>query len=135
MEQRWRIELLGQLRACCGSEHTVSFQIQKSGSLLAFLAYYRQHPQPRELLMELLWPEEALEEGRRKLRFMLHSLRRLLPSAVSPGGSLLVAERTTLCLDPAAFTTDVTEFRAALQAAAAAAPAGRMRELSAAVDL
>ena len=128
MEQCWRIELLGQLRACLGDQRTVPFQIEKSGALLAYLAYHTRHPQPRELIVELLWPEEDPEEARRKLRFMLHSLRRQLPYAASPGGSLLIAERTTLRLDPAALTTDVAEFRNTLQAAADPAQRGRRLE-------
>src|SRR5262245_48049647 len=57
MELRWRIELLGGLRATRGDRVVTRFQRQKAGALLAYLAYFRQRPHPRPVLIELLWPE------------------------------------------------------------------------------
>jgi DNA-binding SARP family transcriptional activator len=122
MEERWRIELLGQLRLGRGDALPGPLQRQKATTLLAYLAYHTRHPHSREVLIELLWPEADLEEGRRNLRAQLHLLRERLAGAESPAGALLIAERTTVHLDPAAFTTDVAEFHAALRAAAHAAP-------------
>jgi hypothetical protein len=42
---------------------------------------------------------------------------KLLACPEGPAGGLLIAERTTVQLDPAAFTTDVAEFHAALRGA------------------
>jgi predicted ATPase/DNA-binding SARP family transcriptional activator len=137
MDGRWRIELLGQLRWCQGdpapSGGGIPLQRQKATALLAFLACHPQHPHPREVLIELLWPEADPEDGRRRLRSQLHILRELLAGSE---GSLLIAGRSTVHLDPGAFTTDVAEFRAALQAAARAADLSeRTRRLEAAVAL
>src|SRR5688572_17598999 len=109
METRWRIELLGGLRAARG-DHLISHFHRKVGALLAYLAYYRQHPHPREILLELLWPESDPEVGRNNLRYVLHTLRRQLEPSPPPTGSLLITDRQTVQLNPAAFTTDVAAF-------------------------
>src|SRR4051812_3010112 len=127
MEAQWRIELLGGLRVSQGQRGIPPFRRPKVEALFAYLALYCRHPQPREVLIELLWPEIDPHAGRNNLRFLLHALRRELESpAVSEAGaagangaasSLIITRGDTLFLDPAAFVTDVGEFEAALQAA------------------
>jgi hypothetical protein len=48
MEPVWRIELFGGLRARRGDQVVTRFRTQKTGALLAYLAYYcqRTHPAP-----------------------------------------------------------------------------------------
>jgi predicted ATPase/DNA-binding SARP family transcriptional activator len=136
MEGRWRIELFGQLRVGRGDAAPLPLPRQKATALLAYLAYHTRHPHAREGLIDLLWPEADLEEGRHNLRRQLHLLRELLAGPESDAGALLLAERTTVQLDPAMFTTDVAEFHAALRAAARAADlTERLRALEAAVTL
>src|SRR5262245_25914095 len=136
MEVRWRIELFGQLKLGRGDAAPVTLQRQKASALLAYLAYHTRHPHAREVLIDLLWPEADLEEGRRNLRAQLHLLRELLAGPESPDRTPLIAERTAVHLDPGAFTTDVAEFHAALKTAARAADlTDRVRGLEAAVAL
>ena len=65
MQVQWRIELLGGLHARQGRASDASVRIisrfrrQKTGALLAYLAFYRDQTHPREVLCELLWPEFA----------------------------------------------------------------------------
>jgi predicted ATPase/DNA-binding SARP family transcriptional activator len=136
MQERWHIELLGQLRLRRGDAINRPLQRQKLAALLAYLAYHPRHPHPREVLIELLWPEEDPEVGRRKLRSLLHDLHELLTEPRGAAGTLLLAERTTLQLDPAAFTTDVAEFQAAVRSAGEATElTERIRRLEAAGEL
>jgi DNA-binding SARP family transcriptional activator len=44
MDTGWRIELFGGLRAHQGDRVIAHFPTQRAGALLAYLAYYRQHP-------------------------------------------------------------------------------------------
>jgi DNA-binding SARP family transcriptional activator len=141
MDTPWRIELLGRLRATQGDRVVTRFRARKTGALLAYLAYYRERPHPREALIELFWPETEPHSGRNNLRRELSSLRRQLEppgyprSEWLPTGAVLVADRATVQLNPAACTTDVIEFEAALADAARATRASeRARRLSAAVD-
>jgi DNA-binding SARP family transcriptional activator len=76
MDARWRIELLGRLRAVQGDRVLTRFRTLKTRSLLAYLAYDLQRPHPREELIEMLWPESDLDAGRGNLSTALHSLRR-----------------------------------------------------------
>jgi predicted ATPase/DNA-binding SARP family transcriptional activator len=135
-EERWRIQLLGGLQVRRGDRVLAGLQRQQPALLLAYLAFHAPSPRSRDTLADLLWPEADLETGRHNLRSVLHALRRLLePTDTSPG-SVLVADHTTVRLQPAAVTTDVLEFRAALaDAARAQSPQRRAASLAAAVDL
>jgi predicted ATPase/DNA-binding SARP family transcriptional activator len=122
----WRIELLGWLRVVEGDAATVGerlprtisrFQTQKTGSLLAYLAYHCHRSHPREALIELLWPEDPLAAGRNKLRMALSSLRRQLEPPGIPAGAVIAADRAAVQLNPAACTTDAAALEAALQSA------------------
>ena len=68
MQARWRIELLGGLRAVQGECVVSRFRTQKVGLLLAYLAYYLNRSHRRDELSELLWPESAPTVGRQNLR-------------------------------------------------------------------
>src|SRR5205823_8779553 len=133
-------EMLGGLRAVGGPEGTpcvvTHFETRKTGALLAYLAYFPGRAHPRELLAELLWPDEDSEATRVRLRAAFAALRRILePPEISPG-SVLIADRVTAQLDRQAVVTDVSEFEAALQhAARATTPADRVAILTGATGL
>jgi predicted ATPase/DNA-binding SARP family transcriptional activator len=118
MDALWRIELLGQLRAVHADRIITRFRTQKTGALLAYLAYYSQRAHPREELIELLWPEREPQAGRRNLRVELTSLRHQLEPPGLPFGAVLVTDRAKVQLNPMACTPDVALFEAALQQAA-----------------
>src|SRR6266851_10370802 len=128
MDLRWRIELLGGLRARQGDRVISRFRTHKTGALLAYLAYHRQRAHRREELVELLWPECDPEAGRHSLRTELSWLRHQLelppversePAVGEPAdagrskasalnaqvSTLIVADRTSVRLNPAAFST------------------------------
>src|SRR5215213_5173864 len=135
-EARWRIELLGGLKARHDDRMLSGLQKQQPAVLLAYLAFHSPSPRSRDTLAELLWPEADPETGRHNLRSVLHALRRLLEPGGAPPGAVLVADNTTVRLNPAAITTDVAEFRAALaDAARAESPEARGASLAAAVAL
>src|SRR5260370_11060612 len=113
MDAPWRIELLGWLPAAQGDRVVARFRSQRTGSLLAYLAYYGHRSHPREVLIELLWPERDLEAGRNSFRVAISSLRRQLEPPGLPPGTVLVADRSFVRLNPAACITDVAEFESA----------------------
>lgn len=119
MEAVWRIRMLGGLVAE-GSDREISrFRTQKTGALLAYLAYPppgRSHP--RDALIEILWPEEELDSARLKLRLALNSLRRQLEPPGVPAGAIIASDRHSVRLNGCA--TDVAEFEVAIQAARSA---------------
>ncbi len=113
----WRIELLGGLSATLGSTRVTRFPTEKTAALLAYIALFpRQHP--RDVLVEVFWPDAEPEAARNSLSKALSSLRqRLEPPRERGAGPVIVASRATVGLDPAAFTTDAADFEAALEAA------------------
>jgi DNA-binding SARP family transcriptional activator len=136
MESGWRIELFGGLRATRGDRVITRFRTQKTGALLAYLAYHLRRTHPREVLIELLWPEDDPDAARHKLSVALSWLRHELEPPGVPDGSVLVTERFSIGLNPDTVTTDVAEFEAALQSVAQAESAGeRAERLAGAVEL
>jgi predicted ATPase/DNA-binding SARP family transcriptional activator len=113
----WRIELLGWLRAVGEGRVVSRFRSQQTGALLAYLAFYRHRSHPRDALVELLWPECDWDAGRNRFRVALSSLRHQLEPPGVPAGAVLIADRSSLQLNPAITSTDVSQFEAALQAA------------------
>src|SRR5713101_2867326 len=135
-DDRWRVELLGGLRAERGGRVVTHFPTQKAGALLAYLAYYADRSHRREEVIERLWPEVDAEKGRHNLRQTLFLLRRQLeprlvesserrPSQLSTLNAqlsaVIVADRASVGVSSPALTTDVAEFGAALQSAKRAA--------------
>lgn len=140
MDARWRIELLGGLRArttdSVEGRVVARFRTQKNGELLAYLASYLQRTHAREELIELLWPECDLNAGRNRLSNALSSLRHQLEPPGIPAGAVLQTDRAFVRLNPALVATDVAEFEAALESAASAAShLERSQFLTTAVEL
>jgi predicted ATPase len=104
----WRIILLGKISAVCGEKTLVHFESSRAVALLARLALFPNRTHPREELAELLWPEVEPEIGRRRLRHVLGTLRVSLEAGLPPG-SVLIANKNTVRINPGAITTDVAE--------------------------
>src|SRR6266542_2466879 len=100
METRWRVELLGRLQARQGDHVVTRFRARRTGSLFAYLAYHLDQPHPREVLIELLWPEVEPQNGRTNHRRELCSLRRQLEPPGVASGAVIVADRLCVRLNP-----------------------------------
>src|SRR5205814_1307295 len=104
--------------------------------LLAYLAYYRHRRHPREVLIELLWPEGDIDAGRHSLSTAFSSLRQQLEPPGIPDGAVLVADRHAVGLNAAVVTTNAAEFETALRAASQTeSDTERVRLLTTAVEL
>jgi DNA-binding SARP family transcriptional activator len=130
-----RIELLGGLRVWCGERPVTRFRSRKTGELLAYLACYPRREHPREVLIELFWPDCDLDAGRHSLNVALSSLRKELEPPGVPDGAVLHTDRFSVRLNPETVRTDIAGFETALRAAAAAPGAAQLRHLTAAVEL
>jgi DNA-binding SARP family transcriptional activator len=137
MYEPWCIELFGGLRAIQGDTAFTRFRTQKTAALLAFLALYQKRAHAREELVERFWPDKEPEAGRTNLRATLAALRRQLEPSGTAMGSVLVADRMNVGLNPAAVQVDVAAYEAALDAAnrADADPGRRLSFLVQAADL
>jgi predicted ATPase/DNA-binding SARP family transcriptional activator len=136
----WTITLFGSLAAVPqgqGQNKTITrFRTQKFGALLGFLACHVHTVHSRESLFTLLWPEMTEKAGRNNLSVALSSLRNQLEPPGTPGGTVLLADRFHVGLNPASVTTDVAHFEEALeQAGATSSTIERGQCLSRAIDL
>ncbi len=118
MDTLCRIELFGGLRAHQAGRCITRFQTQKTGALLAYLAYHLHRSHPREVLIDMLWPEAEPAAGRNRLSIALTSLRHQLEPPGIPSGAVIQADRFTVSLNSAAVATDVSEFASLLRQAA-----------------
>jgi hypothetical protein len=112
-----RIELLGGFSA--RREGRALRLPHKLAELLAFLVCHGPRPQPREVVIEAVWPERPAEDGRNSLRNALSRLRDALEPrrARAP---VLDADAERVGLVPGAATSDVLELEEALLALARA---------------
>ncbi|MBC8104335.1 MAG: hypothetical protein H7Z41_17300, partial [Cytophagales bacterium] len=112
------------------------FQTYKTGALLAYLAFYGQQAHPRELLVNLLWPDADPASGRNRLTQALVWLRPRLEATESERGTILISDRQSLRLQTSGVETDVRLFEDALRAAdSKLGPAVQIEALRRAVDL
>jgi predicted ATPase/DNA-binding SARP family transcriptional activator len=102
------------VRATRESWSVTRFRTQKAEALLGYLAVHRDHAQPREVVAEILWPGSEPAHARNNLSRELSSLRQQLEPPGVPAGSVVLARRATIQLDPEAVETDVAELEAAL---------------------
>jgi predicted ATPase/DNA-binding SARP family transcriptional activator len=105
----YRISLLGGLTVDVAGQAFTRFRTQKTGGLLGYLAFYSEVAHPRDLLMDLYWPDSPEEAARNYLSKALSSLRQQLETHHSLG-PLLQADRFRIGLVPGAAATDVAEF-------------------------
>jgi predicted ATPase len=108
----WYLRVLGPLSLeRPGAPPVERFRSRKTASLLAYLALHpRAHT--RAALIEIFWPETPPTQGQQSLRSALVSLRQHLePPGIAPG-SVVVATRSQVGLQPGAIETDVRRFEA-----------------------
>ncbi len=114
MDARCRIELLGGLRLVRGEQVITRFRTHASAAVLARLAFSLL-PQSREALIEKVWPDADPRTGGVRLSTAMSSLRHQLEPPGVQYGSVLLANRLTVQLNPEAVVTDVAAFERALQ--------------------
>ncbi len=128
--------MLGQLQAVSAERVVSRFRTEKTGALLAYLAYHNERSHPREELIGLFWPDRDAVHGSMSLRTALTSLRRQLEPPGTPAGSVVLTDVTSVRLNPDSLSTDVLEFNSALQASSRAESlTDRMAQLERALDL
>src|SRR5262249_52515601 len=124
LDPYWSLQLLGGLVARHASAELSRFRTHKTAALLAYLAFYRFRSHPRDLLIDLLWPDASPDAGPFSLSKALSSLRHQLHPAAPPAGSVFRVDRLSLALNPEALTTDVAQFETSLVAAQRASRPG-----------
>ena len=109
------IALLGDLRVQYAGQTITRFRTQKTAALLAYFAYHGNRLHSREEIAGLLWPDSDASAGRASVRTALAALRQQLELPHTVAGSVILADRSHIGLNPAAFVTDVHAFEARIR--------------------
>jgi DNA-binding SARP family transcriptional activator len=92
-------------------------EANKVKELLGYLLVYRERPQPRETLAELLWADQPPEKSKKNLRQTLWKLKSALQAADLQGDPPILAESDWIQVNPSAgWWLDVAEFEQAFAA-------------------
>ncbi len=115
----WRLRLLGNFELSDGTHRHNKLGTRAAMALLARLCLQPGVAQPREALVELLWPGVALEPGRQRLRQTLLTLKQVLEPPGLQGGRVLDIDRLAIRLVPGAVDCDAAAFEQACKRRAA----------------
>jgi DNA-binding SARP family transcriptional activator len=109
------VHLLGPFRVAVNDQPVEKWPKGKGQAVFKYLLTHRDQPTPRDVLMEVFWPEAAPESARNRLNVALHSLRRALrPAADVP---VILFEEGAYHLNPDLHLwLDVDEFERHVQA-------------------
>ena len=109
---RLELCLLGPMQVALDGSPVTDFGTDKTRALLAYIFVEGAHPQRRETLTGLLWPDQPEEAARTSLRQALYKLRRVLGEQEQAGtpGFLLVGPQTVQPDPGADYRLDVVEF-------------------------
>src|SRR5579859_6055895 len=105
-----RLRLLGSFHAHADGDKLKLPSLPRSVPLWAYLLINAAAPIRRELLAQLLWPDEGEVLGRANLRRHLHQLQLALPPAPPDHPWLLTTPTTTQWNPTANFWLDSAEF-------------------------
>jgi len=106
------IQLLGTFEISLDGKPLTGFATDKARALLAYLALENAHPQRRDTLATLLWPDQPENKARQSLRQTLLYLRQALSEDDQCAVPFLFIDRETVQLNPASdYRADVVEFQ------------------------
>ena len=106
------IQLLGTIQVILDGNPLTGFATDKARALLAYLALESAHPQRRDTLATLLWPDQPESKARQSLRQTLLYLRQALSDDDQCAAPFLLVDRDTVQLNPAGdYRLDVAEFQ------------------------
>jgi predicted ATPase len=116
---RWQLRLLGDVVLSPALGAPLHLPGRAATALLARLALAPGRAQPREELIELLWPGVALDVGRNRLRQVLSTLKSLLDApagAQAAPQEVVTADRLAVRLVGGQLQCDAADFEAAARA-------------------
>src|SRR6266702_6598255 len=102
-----RIELFNGPKVNVGDLEASRFPTRHAAAILTLLALKPGQPITRDDIADTLWPDEALDASRRRIREHLYQLRKAIPN----GRDLILNEEDSICLSQEFnVSVDVLEF-------------------------
>jgi len=113
----WKVALLGKFSVECNKTSLTGLEARQVQELFSYLLLFRQHPQPREALLETLWGDQAAGKARKTLRQVLWRLQSTLGKSTNSGGpELLVDNEWIQIILPSNVWLDVEELEKTFRA-------------------
>ncbi len=109
-----RVRLLGSFEiATVGLEHFSLRGGKRAHELLAYLLLMHGQAKSRESLAEALWPEMALETGKKQIRQLLWNIHKSIDQGTEPEQRLISADSEQVAVNPCwSVWCDANEFAA-----------------------
>jgi len=106
-----RLQLFGSFAVQVRGRAVANWPSKKARLLLAYLAMERGRMVPKDVLIDLLWPDVAPERGSNNLSIAIHQIRATL-SKVDPGAAQAIVVRQGLYgLDQALASVDLWDYQ------------------------
>jgi DNA-binding SARP family transcriptional activator len=107
----FRVRLFGKFSAERNGGFIEGMQARKVQELLSYLLIFRNHPQPREVICEVLWGNQPALKAKKNLRQALWRLQLALSNAANSHKPEIAAESDWIQISPSAsFRLDIAEF-------------------------
>lgn len=106
-----QVSLFGKFRLICGGKGEYKIKARKVQELFVYLLIFRNHPQPRESLCEVLWADQPATKSRKNLRQTLWHIQSVFKQFKNLSGPDFSVDNGWIQLDlPASFWLDTAEF-------------------------
>lgn len=106
-----QVHVFGKLSLQHGEVRVETFPTRRVEELLGFLILSPHTRHPREKLIDTLWPDIALRNGRASLSTALWRLRSVFDRLNLPSGNFLITNRDWIRFEPSdTYTLDLAEF-------------------------
>jgi DNA-binding SARP family transcriptional activator len=128
------VQLLGTFRLFQHGEPVDTRNNAKSLRVLKYLVCHRDHPVPKDVLIELFWPESDLDTVGRNLHQAIYTLRKILKCRVGAASQILFDNGAYLINPELSLWCDVDEFEASAAEGKDAELAGQLDKAVAALS-
>ena len=108
---RLQLKLLGSFEAQLSSETISHWPSRKARLLLAFIALERGRMVPKDVLIDLFWPDVPLERGSNNLSIAVHQIRSTLGEKRGAGNGWLIVKQGLYGLDQSQVWVDLWDFQ------------------------
>jgi len=111
---RLTVRLLGSFEVRCGGSVLNAWPSKKARLLFAYLAMEPGRLVPKDVLVELFWPDASPARGSNNLSIAVHQLRSALKGSFPDGNHGVIVQKGLYGLDAEAAWVDVREFQACM---------------------
>ncbi|HXH20675.1 MAG TPA: BTAD domain-containing putative transcriptional regulator [Dehalococcoidia bacterium] len=111
------ISLLGSFDVEAAGRSVTRWPSKKARLLLAYLAMEKGRMVPRDVLIDLFWPDAPPARGSNNLSIAIHQIRSTLAEVAAESAKCVLVRQGACGLDPSVVSTDLWDFQQRLASA------------------